>query len=250
MRVLSGQTRCQSRGRCSRSSSPLLSHSAACAGEGCRHSPFGVLEREGFVPSTRLETAEHEALFARPEETITDASGAAARPSTPADGRLRRTGPAGGPRGCCSPGNHRTFHPRLSASHDRRCGVRTTCRPRPIQPWCPIIPPPCISHASLLEQELFPAGLPQRQAARLKARARELLANGSVASARALLEGAASGGDAESEYLLAQTYDPATLSRSGVIGIAGDAGKADALYRAAQLGGYPRPDENASAAQR
>ncbi len=51
MRVFPGQTQTQ----CSR---PVLAfvlttlaHNAACAGEGCGHSPFGVLEREGFVPS-------------------------------------------------------------------------------------------------------------------------------------------------------------------------------------------------------
>lgn len=98
-------------------------------------------------------------------------------------------------------------------------------------------------------QATFGRALAPEEAARLKARARELLANGALAPARALLEDASSRGDAEGAYLLAQTYDPEALTRSGMIGVAGDAAKAEALYRAAQLGGYRRPDKNARAAQ-
>ena len=75
--------------------------------------------------------------------------------------------------------------------------------------------------------------------ARLKARARELLDVGQIAPARAVLADAATGGDGEASYMLAQTYDGAALVRAGVLGVAPDQGKADALYDAARRAGYP-----------
>lgn len=247
MRVLSGPTWCRLVAGVAFVLAATV-HGTVFAGEGVPHSPFGVLNREGFVAVARPETAEHEALFARPEET-TDVPAAAAPPSTPADDVV-------------------FAEPAMPAGREIAADPVTTPLPPPLTAatFDAVVFGPPVGEADLgpmsdrftgtpptpesSSEAMSPSVLTADEAARLKARARELLANGSVAPARALLEGAASGGDAEGEYLLAQTYDPATLSRSGVIGIAGDAGKADALYRAAQLGGYPRPDENASAAQR
>ena len=225
-----------------------LAQDAACAGDGAAHSPFGILEREGFTPVTRLGTAEHEALFTPPEEATADTSGPAQQSGTPVDDVVF-AGPA------------------LPADQEVVAGPASTLFPPPLitatvdavvfgppsgdadlgstpdRPAAAAAPstPEASSGAALL-----PAP-PAEEAARRKARARDLLAEGSVAPARALLEDAASRGDAEGEYLLAQTYDPTALSRSGVIGVAGNAGKAEVLYHAAQLGGYPRPDDASAA---
>ena len=219
-----------------------LAHNAACAGEGSGHSPFGVLEREGFPAITRLGTAEHEALFAPPEEAIPDASGVAERSNLPADVVFAAPVLPAEQEVVAAPAIITPSPPLVASQIDAVVfgPPSTEADPSlvPNHPAGPSTPP------STLEQNPFPAPPPE-EVTRLKARARELLANGSVASARALLGGAASGGDAESEYLLAQTYDPEALMRSGVIGVAGDAEMAAALYRTAQLGGY-----NANTAQR
>ena len=189
--------------------------------------------------------AEHAALLAWPREAMTDAWSAVEQPDEPPDDVVFAV-------------------PALPASQE------VVVAPAIMAPSPPLIetrydavvfgPPSAVANSAPMPDR--PASTPSfttgarsvpapqaEETTRMKARARELLADGSVASARALLENAASGGDAESEYLLAQTYDPQALTRSGVIGVAGDAGKAEAFYRAAQVKGYPRPDDDASAAQ-
>ena len=192
--------------------------------------------------------AEHEALFTWPHEAMTDAWSAAelsdeppddvvfALPALPAIQEV-----------VAAPAIMAPSAPLIETQYDAVVfgppSAVANSDPVPDRPAGPSSSP-----SSTTGARSVPAP-PAEETTRLKARARELLADGFVASARALLEDAASGGDAESEYLLAQTYDPQALTRSGVIGVAGDAGKAEAFYRAAQIRGYPRPDDNASAAQ-
>ena len=87
------------------------------------------------------------------------------------------------------------------------------------------------------------------EAARLKGLARRLLGSGSIAQARALLEPPADAGDAEARYLLAQTYDPEALARSGAVGVSGDPAGASALSDDARRGGYPGPGPQADASR-
>ncbi len=223
-----------------------LAHNAACAGEGSGHSPFGVLEREGFPVITRLGTAEHEALFAPPEEAITDASGVAERSNLPADVVFAAPVLPADQEVVAAPAIIAPSTPLIASQIDA-----LVFGPPSAQANSTLVPNHPASASSTPPSGARTVPAPSAEVtSRLKAQARELLANGSVASARALLEEAASGGDAESEYLLAQSYDPEVLTRSGVIGVAGDVGKAEVFYRAAQLGGYPRPDDNANTAQR
>jgi hypothetical protein len=68
-------------------------------------------------------------------------------------------------------------------------------------------------------------------------RARDLIARGDISGARLLLERAASGADPRALMALAETYDPAMLSRWGARGLKGDTAKARNLYqRAAEAG--------------
>jgi hypothetical protein len=66
----------------------------------------------------------------------------------------------------------------------------------------------------------------------LVARAAALLRSGDIVAARLLLERAA--GDASAVFLLAQTFDPRVLASLGVIGVRGDARKAEELYARAR----------------
>jgi tetratricopeptide (TPR) repeat protein len=65
-------------------------------------------------------------------------------------------------------------------------------------------------------------------------RADALFRSGDVSGARLLLERAAEAGDSSAVLLLATTYDPRALAALGVIGVRGDAGKAEELYARAQ----------------
>jgi len=63
------------------------------------------------------------------------------------------------------------------------------------------------------------------------------LADGDVAGARAFLERAADEGDTRALMVLGDTYDPATLTRLGAVGIRGDAGRARDYYARALAAG-------------
>ena len=66
----------------------------------------------------------------------------------------------------------------------------------------------------------------------LVVRAEALLRSGDIVAARLLLERAAD--DASAVFLLAQTFDPRVLASLGVIGVRGDARKAEELYARAR----------------
>jgi TPR repeat protein len=70
-------------------------------------------------------------------------------------------------------------------------------------------------------------------------RARGRLDLGDIAGARLLLERAASGNDPNALMALAETYDPAMLTRLGVRGPKGDLAKARELYERAAASGAP-----------
>jgi hypothetical protein len=76
------------------------------------------------------------------------------------------------------------------------------------------------------------------EAARLIAQARLLLAQGKIIAARSVLERiAAESGNALALFLLAETYDRATLSAWGIFGRRGSVTKARELYAKAVAGG-------------
>ena len=82
--------------------------------------------------------------------------------------------------------------------------------------------------------------IPPSKANSVVTRAEALLRTGDISGARLLLERAADVGDAAAVFLLAQTFDPRVLASLGVLGVRGDAHKAEELYaRARALQGQP-----------
>lgn len=75
------------------------------------------------------------------------------------------------------------------------------------------------------------------ETAKLVARARVLLGQGDVGSARIVLERAAEGGSAQANFALAETYDPLILAKWGTFATRGDTTKARELYTRAEAGG-------------
>jgi hypothetical protein len=75
------------------------------------------------------------------------------------------------------------------------------------------------------------------EAARLMAQARLLLDQGNIIAARSVLERAAESGSAMALFLLAETYDRASLSAWGISGRRGNVTKARELYAKAVVGG-------------
>jgi hypothetical protein len=73
--------------------------------------------------------------------------------------------------------------------------------------------------------------------ARLMTRAMELLEQGDIGSARAVLERASALGSAPALFALAETYDPDRLATWGTSGTQGDPAKAKDLYTKALAGG-------------
>ncbi|WP_114943234.1 hypothetical protein [Microvirga calopogonii] len=82
---------------------------------------------------------------------------------------------------------------------------------------------------------------------RLMKRAEELFRKGDVSAARLLFERAMDGGNARAAFLLAETFDPNVLSRLGVLGIRGDAGKAREYYARARALGIAQAGERMEA---
>jgi hypothetical protein len=75
------------------------------------------------------------------------------------------------------------------------------------------------------------------QGRRLRAQGLVALADGDVAGARAYLERAAESGDARALLVLGDTYDPATLTRMGALGLKGDPARARDYYARALSAG-------------
>jgi hypothetical protein len=73
--------------------------------------------------------------------------------------------------------------------------------------------------------------------AKLIARASVLLGQGNIGAARIVLERAAESGNAQANFMLAETYDPVILSAWGTYGTRGEAAKAREHYAKAQTGG-------------
>jgi hypothetical protein len=88
-----------------------------------------------------------------------------------------------------------------------------------------------------LAEAALKTGAPSEQAARFFALGLVALADGDVAGARAFLDRAADEGDTRALMVLGDTYDPATLTRLGAVGIRGDAMRARDYYARALAAG-------------
>ena len=88
-----------------------------------------------------------------------------------------------------------------------------------------------------LAEAALKTGAPSEQAARFFALGLVALADGDVADARAFLDRASDEGDTRALMVLGDTYDPATLTRLGAVGIRGDASRARAYYARALAAG-------------
>ena len=86
-------------------------------------------------------------------------------------------------------------------------------------------------------REARPHAEDSAETAKLVARARVLLGQGDVGSARIVLERAAEGGGAQANFALAETYDPLILAKWGTFATRGDTAKARELYTRAEAGG-------------
>jgi predicted lipid-binding transport protein (Tim44 family) len=75
------------------------------------------------------------------------------------------------------------------------------------------------------------------QAAHLMARAKSLLSQGDINSARIVLQRVVDMGSASASFAIAETYDPHVLSRWNVYGTRGDLSKAREFYAKAADGG-------------
>jgi len=85
------------------------------------------------------------------------------------------------------------------------------------------------------------------EAIRLLARARGLLAQGSIGAARIVLDRATETGSAEANFMLAETYDPIILSKWGTYGTRGEATRARELYTKAHVGGIRKAKDRLDA---
>ena len=98
-------------------------------------------------------------------------------------------------------------------------------------------PAPPQGAAPLTRGIALKVGAPDEQAASFFALGLVALADGDVAGARAFLDRAADEGDTRALMVLGDTYDPATLTRLGAVGIRGDAGRARDYYARALAAG-------------
>ena len=90
-------------------------------------------------------------------------------------------------------------------------------------------------------------GQKKAEPARLIARARTLIGQGSIGAARIVLERAVESGNAYASFMLAETYDPAILSAWGTYGTRGESAKARELYAKARSGGIREAKERLEA---
>ncbi|WP_052954512.1 hypothetical protein [Microvirga vignae] len=88
---------------------------------------------------------------------------------------------------------------------------------------------------------------PMKADERLVARAEELLSKGDVSGARLLLERSLASGNGRAAFLMAETFDPNVLSKLRVLGIRGDAAKAQEFYARAQSLGIAQAGERMEA---
>jgi TPR repeat protein len=79
--------------------------------------------------------------------------------------------------------------------------------------------------------------IPIDEARRLCAEGLVAFANGDIATARAFFMSAADAGDPRALVALGDTFDPATLTRLGVVGLKGDGAKARDYYARALAAG-------------
>jgi TPR repeat protein len=79
--------------------------------------------------------------------------------------------------------------------------------------------------------------IPIDEARRLCAEGLVAFANGDIATARAFFVSAAEAGDPRALVALGDTFDPATLTRLGVVGLKGDEAKARDYYARALAAG-------------
>ena len=79
--------------------------------------------------------------------------------------------------------------------------------------------------------------IPIDEARRLCAEGLVAFAKGDIATARAFFVGAAEAGDPRALVALGDTFDPATLTRLGVVGLKGDGAKARDYYARALAAG-------------
>jgi hypothetical protein len=100
---------------------------------------------------------------------------------------------------------------------------------------------------TMTAQPTAPDATANPEAARLMARASQLLIAGNVAAARIVLDRAAELGDAQALFALAETYDPLSLSAWGTLGTQGDAAKARELYAKALAGGVQEAKDRLNA---
>jgi hypothetical protein len=98
-------------------------------------------------------------------------------------------------------------------------------------------PVPPQSAAPLARGITLKAGAPGEQAVSFFAFGLVALADGDVAGARAFLDRAADEGDTRALMVLGDTYDQATLTRLGAVGIRGDAARARDYYARALAAG-------------
>ena len=89
--------------------------------------------------------------------------------------------------------------------------------------------------------------IPIDDARRLCAEGLVAFARGDIAAARAFLQRAAEGGDARALMALGDTYDPATLSRLGTLGLKGDEAVARSYYSRAAAAGVTGARERIAA---
>jgi hypothetical protein len=82
---------------------------------------------------------------------------------------------------------------------------------------------------------------------KLASKAEQSISDGDIIGARLLLDRATRAGDGKTLFMLAQTYDPQTLSRLGVQGIVGDADVARNYYNRALAAGFGEARERLSA---
>jgi TPR repeat protein len=83
------------------------------------------------------------------------------------------------------------------------------------------------------------ATIPIDEGRKLFAEGLVAFAKGDIATARAFFVSAAAAGDARALVALGDTFDPATLTRLGVVGLKGDEAKARDYYSRAVSAGAP-----------
>ena len=104
----------------------------------------------------------------------------------------------------------------------------------------PIVPPAKTEPAAKAVPAASPASAPSaRMTQRLLDKARQLLAQGEIGTARAVLEQVVEPAGAPALFALAETYDPAVLAKWGTVGTLGDVARARELYTRALVAGAP-----------